>query len=326
MTKLGQFCQRICILLVSIFLSILFSELFLNLINYNYTPLRIKLLNKNDWRYYHSFDDKHFIYDPYLVWRPKNNYSVFNSQGYRGKELAIKKRKDEFRIFAIGDSNTLGWDEKDGPNWPLYLDELLNKTDQRYIVVNAGVYGYTSFQGLRRFKEILPFQPDMVLISFGSNDAHMVTVSDDEFNRRTIRKINLDILLHKFKTGQLVIEFFDKILLKKIFPLVHRVNLNEYRNNLNEIIRISKTKGIKIVLLTRPYIGESPDRFYWKNFGLDYNAATIKVAKDNSVPVIDVYSYFRNKEEYFIDECHFSKAGHDEAAKLIYEKIKIYLN
>jgi len=281
--------------------------------------MRIKILNNSDWRYFHIFEDKSFIYDPYLIWRPKNNFSVFNSQGYRGKELSTENKIHEFRIFAFGDSNVLGWDGENGPNWPMYLQELLGG---RFAVINAGVWGYTSFQGLMRFKESLPFCPDMVLISFGSNDAHPVTISDAEYTSRTIRKIKLDKVFIKFRTGQLLLSVLDKSLLKNKEDLTHRVDLEEYKSNLNEIIKLSKQRDIKIVLLTRPYIGESFDKNMWKSFAPAYNNATIEVAKNNAIPVIDIYSYFKGKEEFFADECHFNEKGHREAAKIIYENIK----
>ena len=41
----------------------------------------------------------------------------------------------------------------------------------RFRVANAGVYGYSSFQGLRRFHELLRYHPDVVTWSFGANDA-----------------------------------------------------------------------------------------------------------------------------------------------------------
>ena len=73
------------------------------------------------------------------------------------------------RIVALGDSNTSGWDVDEGANWPAQLQALFSRDGRRAEVVNAGVWGYTSFQGRRRFDEILPFHPDIVLVSFGAN-------------------------------------------------------------------------------------------------------------------------------------------------------------
>jgi hypothetical protein len=89
--------------------SLLIVEGLLRLVGYSYTPLKIEVIKKNEWRPYHAFQDKNFVYDPALIWRPKIGLSIFNSQGYRGRELAPTKGARELRIFAFGDSNTLGW-------------------------------------------------------------------------------------------------------------------------------------------------------------------------------------------------------------------------
>lgn len=321
MPRIKQNLQIICFVSVSLFITMFFFEIFLRAINYNYSPLRIEVLNHGDWRYYHAFEDHHFVYDPYLIWRPKQNYSVFNSQGYRGKELAINKEQGEFRIFAIGDSNTLGWDRVNGPNWPAYLEELLMGLDKRYVVINAGVWDYSSFQGLRRFKEVIAFSPDMVLISFGGNDALRVPISDVEFmEKKFLRRLQLDKYLVKLKIGQLTISFYDKFLSKKNNRLVARVSLEEYKDNLNEIIEIAHERGIEVILLTRPFIGESSDKF-WKKFASYYGHAAEEVAELNRISLIDICSYSLGKKEYFTDEAHFTEAGHRYAAKIIYEYI-----
>lgn len=325
--------NKIILLIVSsLFISIVISEAILRLVDYNYTPLKIKVMgNIHDWRFQHSFKDKHFMYDPDLIWRPKKNSSVFNSQGYRGKELSMKKNDDEFRIFAIGDSNTLGWSGKEGPNWPMYLQGLLTNRDKTFSVINAGVWGYSSYQGVKRFEESLSLKPDMVLISFGVNDAHMVAVSDAEFIKANAEFIKTTLssyksFLFKFKIGQVVIAFFEKVISSKKESgkdgLVHRVSVEEYKDNLIKIIEISKKNNIECILLTRPFIGESPNKLWWKNFAPDYVKATIEVGKTYGAPVIDIYSLFRDKEQYFADEAHFNEEGHRLAAKIIYDQIK----
>ena len=316
--------KNILLVISSLFISLIISETILRLVDYSYTPLNIKVMgNIHDWRFQHTFKDSHFIYDPNLIWRPRGNHSVFNSQGYRGKELSMRKN-DEFRIFAIGDSNTLGWSDKDGPNWPMYLQELLTDRDKTFSVINAGVWGYSSYQGEKRFEESLSLKPNMVLISFGANDAHMVAVSDAEFI--ATQYASFKPFLYKFKTGELVIAFLDKVISSKKAvgkdELVHRVSVEEYKDNLTKIIEISKKNNIECILLTRPFIGKSPDSLWWKNFAPAYVKATIEVGKNYDVPVIDMYSYFRDKDQYFADESHFNENGHRLAAKIIYDHIK----
>jgi lysophospholipase L1-like esterase len=316
--------KKVSLTLASVAVALVVFEIFLRLIGYDYTPLSIQLEKQSkeeysEWREYHAFQDKHFTYDPYLFWVPRKDAPGFNTQGYRGKELSHEKAPDSYRIFAIGDSNTLGWVKENNLNfnWPQYLEELLTEKDDRYTVVNAGVYGYTSFQGLRAFKQALRYEPDMVLISFGCNDGMRVTVSDANYASQRPR---LDKVLCKSRVGQLVLSCSDK-LSSKGDGFIPRVSVEEYKDNLNEIIRIAKEKQIQVVLLTRPFTGPSQNERWWKNFAPEYNAATRDVGKNNDVPVIDVYAEFEGKDQYFIDEAHFNEEGYRLAARMIHDRI-----
>ena len=40
------------------------------------------------------------------------------------------------------------------------------------------------------------------------------------------------------------------------------------------------------------------------------------------MPLIDIYDIFKDEEEYFADECHFTEDGHNLAAKRILKKIE----
>ncbi|HVN24644.1 MAG TPA: SGNH/GDSL hydrolase family protein [Syntrophorhabdales bacterium] len=311
---------KISVLLISsVLIALLLLEVALRAVGYSYSPLRI-VANSNDARFKHSYQDRHFVYDPDLIWRPKKS-RVFNAQGYLGKELSVNKSGNEYRIFAIGDSNTLGWYGQD--SWALYLQELVTNRDKAVYVINAGVYGYTSYQGEKRFEETLALKPDMVLICFGANDQHMVAVSDADFNRTVLSTYKR--LLYKFKVGQVLIAFLETFVEKRESTkdqLVHRVSIEEYKKNLIRIIEVSKKNNITCVLLTRPVLGESADKLSWKHYAPDYREATIAVAGDYNVPVIDLYSYFKDQDQYFMDDGHFNEKGHRLAAKVIYDQIQ----
>lgn len=296
-------------------------ETFLYLINYKYVPLKIKYLDKNDHRFHNAFEDVYLEYDSNLIWRPKKNYKIFNSYGLRGKEIDIKKNPSEIRIFALGDSNTAGWkqDTRNGANWPLFLEKLLIRTNKNIVVENAGVWGYTTYQGLQRLKEILIFKPDIVLVCFGSNDALRVTISDEDFvNGNFIRKIKWDKKLIEFKTGQLFIHCLDNMLKKTKKKKRARVSLNEYRRYFEEMIKICNDNNILMVIITRPYIGECSDPDWWKTFGPDYIKETKNIAVDNNIFLVEMYDYFKDKENLFADESHFTVKGHEIAAQFVY--------
>ena len=100
-----------------------------------------------------------------------------------------------------------------------------------------------------------------------------------------------------------------------------RVSVREYRDNLGAIIRLAQVHHAIVVLLTRPFIGDASSGS-WKVRAPVYVKATIEVASANRVPCIDVYAYFSDKPEYFIDESHFTRQGHLLAAQFVYDQVK----
>jgi lysophospholipase L1-like esterase len=198
-------------------------------------------------------------------------------------------------------------------NWPGYLQETLRKHSNRFVVINAGVYGYSSFQGLRRLEEALSLQPDIVLVSFGWNDSLNVTMSDVDFARKKIRSLKLDRILLKLRIGQLLLAFSDSIFYRGEHHLVPRVSLAEYESNLMKMIQLAKNNDAEIVLITRPSQKDVPT---------PYDSVAIRVAKKTAVPVVDAYALFKGKHEYFYDENHFNEAGHRLMAKILYDRIE----
>ena len=107
-----------------------------------------------------------------LLWRPVT-HGPFNSQRFKGPLAELPKPPDVYRVMCYGDSLT------DGPprgGWPSWLHRLFSEQSpapgRRTEVLNAGVAGYSSHQGLLRFlQEVDHYQPDLVLVSFGWNDA-----------------------------------------------------------------------------------------------------------------------------------------------------------
>lgn len=302
----------------SLLVSLLLAEAGLRLFDYRYTPLAIRRPGALDPRHYHLFEDKSFTYDPELIWAPKKGYDIFNSQGYRGAELSLQKKPGGLRILAVGDSNTLGWPGADGANWPADLERLARARGLPAEVANAGVWGYSSYQGVVRLRRCLELKPDLVLISFGSNDAHPVAVSDREYLARHASRWPLLENLARWRLGELLVAVRDRLATPGAEAVLgRRVSLAEYHDNLTAMIRMAREKDAVVVLLTRPYVGESNQPLWWKNFGADYNAATAEVAAAQAAPVIDVYTAFRDRRSYFTDESHFTREGHLLAAELI---------
>jgi acyl-CoA thioesterase-1 len=73
-------------------------------------------------------------------------------------------------IVAFGDSLTAGFGADTGDSYPDYLEKDLNAMGYRYQVINEGVSGNTSKDGVDRLPEVLRLKPVMVIVAFGGND------------------------------------------------------------------------------------------------------------------------------------------------------------
>ncbi len=73
-------------------------------------------------------------------------------------------------IVAFGDSLTAGHGVDPGMNYPAKLQDNINAAGYRYRVVNAGVSGETSSQGLNRVQAVNALRPAFVIVEFGAND------------------------------------------------------------------------------------------------------------------------------------------------------------
>jgi acyl-CoA thioesterase-1 len=73
-------------------------------------------------------------------------------------------------IVAFGDSLTAGFGAEPGNSFPDYLQKELDQRGLRWRVVNAGVSGDTTTDGVNRLDEVLRAEPRIVIVEFGGND------------------------------------------------------------------------------------------------------------------------------------------------------------
>lgn len=279
----------------------------------------------DDWRLNHITADNLREPDPELFWRPVAR-SPYNPQRFKGPVMAVPKPWEVFRILCYGDSNT------DGPkqgSWPEVLQEVLNQhpapSGRRYEVVNAGVAGYSSHQGLLRFQqEVKTYQPDLVIVSFGWNDvAQAVGHADHEFQPSWLQVHLLRVL---FKS-RLYLVLLENIPLRSSSAIDHtlpemaRVPVTQYLANMDRFVNLARQHGASIIFLTRPHrepaviLSELPS---WRGKVPSYNTALRGWAGERRLPLLDVEALFDNLgAAYFYDECHLTKDGHRTLAEAL---------
>jgi len=117
--------------------------------------------------------------DRELFWTLRPDLSVKFQQaklttskdGFRTNPFPQKLDPKETRILVLGASPTFGWGVNDGEEWPAKIQNTLRKSGKKAMVYNVAVPGYTTFQGLKLAKRLIPkIKPQYVLIAFILND------------------------------------------------------------------------------------------------------------------------------------------------------------
>jgi acyl-CoA thioesterase I len=78
--------------------------------------------------------------------------------------------QDRPRIICFGDSLTAGYGLDPGESYPDLLQREIDRGGYHYRVVNRGVSGETTQDGLARLSSVLAEHPQIVILEFGAND------------------------------------------------------------------------------------------------------------------------------------------------------------
>jgi lysophospholipase L1-like esterase len=119
--------------------------------------------------------EENFVYDPLLFWRLRPNTRMgptrTNSQGLRSEEIPAHPA-DEFRVLSLGESSTIAGRLEYDATYSALVERMIGRVgDRRLRVINAGVPGYSLFQGWAYLAHRgLDLEPDAVLLYFGYND------------------------------------------------------------------------------------------------------------------------------------------------------------
>jgi acyl-CoA thioesterase-1 len=73
-------------------------------------------------------------------------------------------------IVCFGDSLTAGYGADDGASYPDFLQKDLDHDGYHYRVVNEGVSGNTTKDGVDRLPGVVAMKPAVVVLEFGGND------------------------------------------------------------------------------------------------------------------------------------------------------------
>lgn len=284
-----------------------------------------------------------FKKDRVLFWRLRPDRTVtsnffegktyhINSMGLRGDEISVTKNRP--RVLALGNSCTFGWGI---PSGQTYCDRLQDMLGDSYEVINTGIPGYTSYQGLKFFeRDLLKLKPDVLLVLFAWNDhwgaASRIADKDQEFPPQAI--IGLQNLLSRFDSYRLLKKFWLSTIEKDPDSLfdrsspVYRVGPEDFRANLIAICDTAVSHGIRPVLMTSPIpklsvLPATLDGMY--RYHERYNDIVREVALSKGVGLVDLAREFDTRDNLWDsvshDWIHFNARGHLLAAQLIARKM-----
>ncbi|WP_161604527.1 SGNH/GDSL hydrolase family protein [Roseiconus nitratireducens] len=271
------------------------------------------------------------VRDDTLFWRPRAGVMDHNSHGFYGPEFNVEKQPGVFRIVCLGDSCTHFGPDSYPDMLRVYLDEM---APGQFEVINAGVIGYTSFQGRRLLEsEVLNWSPDLVTVYFGWND-HWLARGRQDKNQNAETSAVVDAL-RELRVVQLTAFALGGVTSDD--RNVMRVEPDDYRQNLARICQECESRDVAVWYFTAPHAfdlgippyltqsGEVADAGSLVPLHQSYNQIVREVANACGAPLVDLASEMdgMNKQQLFIDDhIHLSQGGKLYVTKRIIQMLE----
>jgi lysophospholipase L1-like esterase len=235
------------------------------------------------------------------VWRIS-----LNDQGFRTAPIVEAKRAGVVRIACIGDSWTFGMNVDQDRTYPSRLEMLLKQRgpDSDVEVMNFGVLGYSSFQGLELLRRrVLDLHPDILVIGFGMNDSDVGGYRDKDVVKpgvvrwrdrvKSITSQSESLALLKYFAQRMrfqprpIGDFLkagakadagrdnDTVNYDEMEPWT-RVSPRDYDRNIREMVKLARGHGARSILLDNELWPESP-----------YRPVLRAISRDEQVPLVD---------------------------------------
>jgi lysophospholipase L1-like esterase len=303
---------------------------------------------------------------------PKLDDTIFhskNSLGFRGKEPP-KDWKKATTMITIGGSTTECYYLSDAQTWQAEINRRLSPTLPNFWINNAGLDGHSTFGHEVLMRDyIVKLKPDYVLFLVGIND--VATADFESFDRLAMKKINtqsvsgfVKSLANYSETIGLAFNFYrfyvaykqglihsnieiDKLKMVEIAEAKrsemlqkHKTEFIEnYKNRLNNLVKICKDNDIQPILITQPQIiGDTIDATTgtdlsqieyqdingstgWAILEL-YNDATRQVAKSQNIQLIDLAKKLPKNSQYFYDFTHYTNEGAAKVGEIISAELR----
>jgi lysophospholipase L1-like esterase len=265
------------------------------------------------------------VSDKTLFWRLTAGLSPTLVEGRVGPSnpvrFTVSTTTDGFRspaptgppaVVCLGDSCTFGVGVDDDETYPARLAAL-----EGAAVLNAGVPGYSAFQGRRLLEEgIVEWRPKAVVVQFGWNDAavwdgwsdaeHALLLAKGPGFPLRLRLIQLLASLLPERRSAPGADHDD--------PGRPRLTPEEFAGELRAILRLTRS------VRARPVLVVWPARYHLQGIRIPPHAAVIRqVAAQEGAPLVDLLEVFPRKggAALYADAIHGNAAGNRIAAEAV---------
>jgi lysophospholipase L1-like esterase len=262
--------------------------------------------------------------------------------------------RERHRIVCLGDSITYGDGLSGAQAYPTVLMDLVRQShpDLDAVVINSGLCGDTSVQGLARLeRDALWYQPHVVILAFGLNDGNLGFWPLDPLREREVLGDgslfgNLESWLnrsHLWRTlraraGRLVRSIGwpspTPVITADAAP-APRVSSQGFRMAHKRLIDALRRSGAEVVVLTPTPVMESPglgptalERHLQLAVYEHYSEIIRDIAAQSGTHLLDVRAAFGQRSEADLasllaaDGVHLTSAGQRLLAESVYQALE----
>jgi lysophospholipase L1-like esterase len=290
---------------------------------------------------------KYVIYRPdeRLLWLPmpgthkltemNHRPETISPQGFRYREVLSLQHPGVYRIFAFGDSTTMGWGVDDDSNYSSQLEKLLNAkgcSGLKFQVISAGVNAYPNALVEERAMKVIEdgYQPDAEIVSYSANTGFEGIPDLQGKERETfLKKVELKSIARRSALYNFLIEDllrgvayyrFREVLMLGTWDSARSspdLPVEHFLARLEKAKQVADAHHSQMVFLLVGSKGEPGPAH-------PYQAAMVDYARANNVPLVDIIRLMRdqNLNDMFLDHVHPTAAGHTLIAEELFNMVQ----
>jgi len=314
MNILRNFFSRLLLIIISIFIVLVFLEIYVRFYYDNGKVYELEMLKYADKLKYQVIKEDKF----YFAHHPNKEEKIMganikiNKNGFRYNSKNKNKNKNKNKILMMGDSMTFGFGSTKT------FSSILNKNLEDFLVINAGVGNTNTVMQVDSFfdKDYLQ-NPNVIILNFFINDleeinyqskgilhySYLYNLMSYKFNIIILNSRNIDY-----------INFYKETFKKS-------KNLDKMYESLIKLNRYCQKKNIKFIIHLIPDVRNLKNNVFDNEFDLIKNFS-IK----NNINIISGFDYFKNYDDsnFLVTELdpHLNERGHKLIASYLIKYIK----